>query len=119
MALQFPDFDPVVFAVPAFHLGSLTLGPFPIRWYALAYIAGILLGWRYCVALVRNPSLGRTRMPTATPAQLDDLILWVTFAVILGGRIGYVLFYMLVSPDQRADLFAHPLDRLRDLDTAA
>ena len=108
MALQFPDFDPVVFAVPAFHLGSLTLGPFPVRWYALAYIAGIFLGYRYCVALVRNQRLWGTRTPTATPVQLESLMLWVTFAIILGGRIGYVLFYMLVSPDQRADLFARP-----------
>jgi phosphatidylglycerol:prolipoprotein diacylglycerol transferase len=108
LALQFPDFDPAVLTIPAMHLGSLTLGPFPIRWYALAYIAGILLGWRYCVALVKNPRLWGARAPTATPAQVGDLILWVTFAIILGGRIGYVLFYMLVNPAQRADLFAHP-----------
>jgi phosphatidylglycerol---prolipoprotein diacylglyceryl transferase len=108
LALQFPDFDPVVFAVPALHLGSLTLGPFPVRWYALAYIAGIFLGYRYCVALVRNQRLWGARTPTATPVQLESLMLWVTFAIILGGRIGYVLFYMLVSPQQRADLFEHP-----------
>jgi phosphatidylglycerol---prolipoprotein diacylglyceryl transferase len=108
LALQFPDFDPVAVAIPAIHLGSLTLGPFAIRWYALAYIAGILLGWRYCVALVRNAKLWGGKTPTATPPQIDDLILWVTFAIILGGRIGYVLFYMLVNPDQRAGLMADP-----------
>jgi phosphatidylglycerol:prolipoprotein diacylglycerol transferase len=110
LALQFPDFDPVAVAIPAVHLGSLTLGPFAIRWYALAYIAGILLGWRYCVRLIRNPKLWGGRAPTLTPPQIDDLILWITLAVILGGRIGYICFYMLVNPDQRADLFAHPLE---------
>jgi phosphatidylglycerol:prolipoprotein diacylglycerol transferase len=109
LALQFPDFDPAAVTIPALHLGSLVLGPFPIRWYALAYIAGILLGWRYAVALVRNPKLWGARGPTATPAQIDDLILWITFGVILGGRIGYILFYMLVNDQQRASLFADPL----------
>jgi phosphatidylglycerol:prolipoprotein diacylglycerol transferase len=110
LALQFPDFDPVALPIPAVHLGSLVLGPFAIRWYALAYIAGILLGWRYCVALVRNPKLWGARSPTLKPPQIDDLILWITLAVILGGRIGYILFYMLVNPQQRDDLFAHPLE---------
>ena len=110
MALQFPDFDPVAVAIPALHLGSLTLGPFAIRWYALAYIAGILLGWRYCVALVRNPKLWGSKTPTATAPQIDDLILWVTLAIILGGRIGYILFYMLVNPEQRAALMANPAE---------
>jgi phosphatidylglycerol:prolipoprotein diacylglycerol transferase len=110
LALQFPDFDPVALPIPAIHLGSLVLGPFAIRWYALAYIAGILLGWRYCVALVRNPKLWGARTPTLKPPQIDDLILWITLAVILGGRIGYILFYMLVNPQQRDDLFAHPLE---------
>ena len=108
MALQFPDFDPAAVTIPAMHLGSLTLGPFPVRWYALAYIAGILLGWRYCVGLVKNPKLWGAGAPTTTPPKIDDLVLWVTLAVILGGRIGYILFYMLVDPDQRATLFAHP-----------
>jgi phosphatidylglycerol:prolipoprotein diacylglycerol transferase len=110
LALQFPNFDPVAVPIPAIHLGSFTLGPFSIKWYALAYIAGILLGWRYAVGLVRNAKLWGGRAPTATPVQIDDLILWITFGVILGGRIGYVLFYMLVSPDQRAELLANPFE---------
>jgi phosphatidylglycerol:prolipoprotein diacylglycerol transferase len=109
LALQFPDFDPVAIPIPALHLGALVLGPFPIRWYALGYIAGILLGWRYGIAMVRNLKLWGPRTPTATPAQIDDLILWITLGIILGGRIGYILFYMLVNDTQRADLFAHPL----------
>jgi len=97
-------------AIPAIHLGAVTLGPLAIRWYALAYIAGILLGWRYCVRLIRNPKLWGRRAPTITAPQIDDLILWITLAVILGGRIGYILFYMLVNPDQRTELFAHPFE---------
>ena len=110
MALQFPDFDPAALTIPAIHLGSLTLGPLAIRWYALAYIAGILLGWRYCVGLVKNPRLWGAGPPTTTPVKIDDLVLWVTLAVILGGRIGYIFFYMLVDPQQRATLFAHPAE---------
>ena len=102
----FPNIDPVV------HLGpwALQWGPLAIRWYALAYVAGILLGWRYAVKLVRDPRLWGARAPTATPLQIDDLVLWITLGIILGGRLGYVLFYMLVNADQRAMLAAHPLD---------
>jgi phosphatidylglycerol---prolipoprotein diacylglyceryl transferase len=110
LALQFPDFDPVAVAIPAIHLGALTLGPFAVRWYALAYIAGILLGWRYCVRLIRNQTLWGGRSPTISAPQIDDLILWITLAVILGGRIGYICFYMLVNPHQRDELFADPLE---------
>jgi phosphatidylglycerol:prolipoprotein diacylglycerol transferase len=69
------------------------LGPIAIRWYALAYVAGILLGWRYAVKLVRTPGLWAFRGPVATPVQVDDLILWITLGVIVGGRLGHVLFY--------------------------
>lgn len=112
MAWQFPNFDPVAVPIPALRLGGLTLGPFAVKWYALAYIAGILIGWRYAVGLVRDPKLWGAKTPTATAAQIDDLVVWITLGVILGGRIGYVLFYMLVNPDQRADLLAHPLTAL-------
>ncbi len=81
--MPFPDFDPVL----------IQIGPFAIRWYALAYVAGILIGWRYVVNLVRNPNLAPVRGPAASPAQIDDLILWVTLGIILGGRLGYILFY--------------------------
>ncbi len=82
--MHFPNFDPVL----------LQIGPLAIRWYALAYVAGILLGWRYCVSLSRNARIWGGRAPTLTAPQIDDLILWVTLGIILGGRIGYVLFYM-------------------------
>ena len=81
--MPFPDFDPVL----------IHIGPFAIRWYALAYIAGILLGWRYAVAILRKPTLWTHRPPPLTTLQLDDLILWITLGVIVGGRIGHTLFY--------------------------
>lgn len=88
--MPFPDFDPIL----------VQIGPFAIRWYALAYIAGILLGWRYVQSLARNENLWRLRGPVATSEQIDDLILWITLGVIVGGRLGHVLFYtMLSNPD--------------------
>jgi phosphatidylglycerol:prolipoprotein diacylglycerol transferase len=81
--VPFPDFDPVL----------VHIGPLAIRWYALAYIAGILLGWRYAVTLLRAPALWTRRPPPMTPTQFDDLILWITLGVIVGGRVGHTLFY--------------------------
>src|SRR4051794_10383895 len=80
--LQFPAFDPVL----------VSIGPFQIRWYALAYIVGILLGWLYARALIRNERLWGGPAPL-TLVDFDDFVLWVTLGIILGGRIGYVLFY--------------------------
>lgn len=82
-AVEFPNFNPVL----------IQLGPIAIRWYALAYVTGILLGWRYAVHLVKRQELWRGAVPTATPVQIDDLILWITLGIILGGRLGSVLFY--------------------------
>ncbi|UAL11205.1 prolipoprotein diacylglyceryl transferase [Caulobacter segnis] len=105
----FPDIDPVV------HIGpwALQWGPLALRWYALAYVAGILLGWRYAIRLTRTNSLWGGRAPTATPLQIDDLVLWITLGIIVGGRVGYILFYMLLNTDQRTWLMAHPLDALK------
>jgi len=75
--LLFPQFDPVIVQV----------GPFGIRWYAIAYIVGLLLGWRLMRRLVQlEPTV-------ATPVQTDDFLTWATLGVVLGGRLGYVLFY--------------------------
>ena len=81
--MPFPDFDPVL----------VQIGPFAIRWYALAYVAGILLGWRYVAGLMKNESLWGPRGAPATTAQVDDLILWITLGIIVGGRLGHVFFY--------------------------
>jgi len=77
LAIPFPAIDPVL----------VEIGPFALRWYALAYIAGIVLGWllaRRMVALAPR---------AATREQADDFVTWVTLGIILGGRLGYVLFY--------------------------
>lgn len=79
----FPDFDPVL----------LRLGPLAIRWYALAYIAGILLGWAYARRLIATARLWGAGTPPVTATQLDDLVLWITAGIIIGGRLGYVAFY--------------------------
>jgi phosphatidylglycerol---prolipoprotein diacylglyceryl transferase len=79
------------------------LCPFAIRWYALAYIAGILLGWVYARALIRNEKLWGGQAPL-TVVDFDDFVVWVTLGIILGGRIGYVLFYNLPH------FAAHPLE---------
>jgi len=80
--IQFPNIDPVLISV----------GPFAIRWYALAYIVGILGGWFYARSIVRSEALWGRKAPL-TVTDYDDFILWVTLGIILGGRIGYVLFY--------------------------
>jgi len=81
--VPFPEIDP----------NLVELGPFAIRWYALAYVAGILLGWRYATGLLRNTALWTHRPAPFTPEQMDDLILWIAIGVIGGGRLGHVLFY--------------------------
>jgi phosphatidylglycerol:prolipoprotein diacylglycerol transferase len=82
LTITFPVFDPV----------ALAIGPFVVRWYALAYIGGIVLGWVYARALIKNEKLWAGPVPITLP-QLDDFILWVTIGIIVGGRSGYVLFY--------------------------
>jgi phosphatidylglycerol:prolipoprotein diacylglycerol transferase len=109
MALPFPDIPRELVTLPAVRLGGLKLGPFAIRWYALAYIAGILLGWRYALGLLKNIKLWGERGPPITALQLDDLILWLTLGIIAGGRIGYIVFYMLPLASQRAELAHDPL----------
>ena len=76
--MVFPDFNPIIVQV----------GPFALRWYALAYVAGIMLGWRYGVGLVRNAKLWGPRKPTATVAQIDDLVLWITEDAYARGSAG-------------------------------
>jgi phosphatidylglycerol:prolipoprotein diacylglycerol transferase len=84
LLIAFPVFDPVAIAI----------GPIVIRWYALAYIFGIVLGWIYARSLLKTEKLW-DGPATITLVQLDDFILWVTIGIIVGGRTGYVLFYNL------------------------
>src|SRR4051812_33156722 len=81
-AIPFPAFDPVL----------VSFGPIAIRWYALAYIIGILGGWLYARAILRCENVWGGP-PPLTLADFDDFVLWVTLGIILGGRTGYVLFY--------------------------
>lgn len=90
--MPFPEFDPVL----------INLGPLPIRWYALAYVAGIVLGWWYAGALAKTPRIWANGQPPITTVKLDDLVLWITLGIIGGGRLGYVLFY---KPSILAQIF--------------
>lgn len=93
LTIAFPVFDPV----------AIALGPIVIRWYALAYIGGIVLGWIYARALIKSTKLWGGSSPISL-LDFDDFILWVTIGIIVGGRTGYVLFYNL-------DFFiAHPAE---------
>lgn len=90
--LNFPDIDPVAIAI----------GPLQIRWYALAYLAGFLLGWRYALRIA-----GRDKGVRPNSDDIDDFIPWVIAGVILGGRLGYILFYQF-------DFYmSHPLNVLK------
>lgn len=89
--LPFPNIDPV----------AIEIGPLAIRWYALAYVAGILLGWRYCLRLARRDD---TRW---NPRDFDDFVVWAVLGIILGGRIGYMVFY------NAAYYLQNPLDALK------
>lgn len=91
-AIPFPVIDPV----------ALRLGPLAIHWYGIAYIVGIVLGWRYARSLAGNARLWGGPSPV-TPADLDDLLTWVVVGVIAGGRVGYVVLY------QPAILLENPL----------
>jgi len=77
LVIPYPQIDPIL----------MQIGPFAIRWYALAYIAGLVIGWQVMRRVCRQPPR------ILSPAKIDDFLLWAALGVILGGRIGYVLFY--------------------------
>lgn len=112
--LPFPNFDPV----------AIHLGPLAIRWYALSYLAGIVLGWWLVLRLLRNKRLWSpppwNGKPPATEDQIGDLVVWIIFGVIVGGRLGWVLIYGTllcgVTPEYAAycaglpgDFVTHPI----------
>ena len=82
--IPFPAINPVLIAI----------GPFAVRWYALAYIVGIIVGWFYARAIISSQKLWGGPAPL-TVTDFDDFVIWITLGIILGGRIGYVLFYNL------------------------
>lgn len=85
--IPFPDISPEIFTIT---LGSFE---FALRWYAMAYIVGILLAWRITVKAVETPELWSDRGAPLTKIQVEDLLTWVILGVIIGGRLGFVLFY--------------------------
>jgi len=82
-AITFPAIDPVIFS----------LGPVQLRWYSLAYIAGIVLGWIYAKRLAGNAAIWPGGKPPFTIADLDDFLFWAVIGIVLGGRLGFVVFY--------------------------
>jgi phosphatidylglycerol:prolipoprotein diacylglycerol transferase len=81
--LPFPNIDPVAFSI----------GPLAVHWYGLAYVAGILFGWLYARRLIGDGNLWRDGVAPINRTQLDDFLVWVAVGIVLGGRIGYILFY--------------------------
>jgi len=96
-ALPFPDIDPVI----------VQIGPLAIHWYGAAYIVGILFAWWYAGRLIRNEKLWANGVAPMKPADLDDFIIWAAIGVVLGGRVGYILFYDLARYiENPLDIFA-------------
>jgi phosphatidylglycerol---prolipoprotein diacylglyceryl transferase len=81
-----------VIPFPAINPVLISIGPFAVRWYALAYIVGIIAGWFYARAIIASDKLWGGRAPFSV-TDFDDFVIWITLGIILGGRIGYVLFY--------------------------
>lgn len=79
LVLPFPNFDPVL----------LTVGPLKIYWYGLAYAAGIIMGWKYALYLAKR------YVPLILPQYLDTFITWAVVGIVVGGRLGHVIFYDL------------------------
>ena len=86
-ALPFPDISPEIFSISVFGM------EFALRWYALAYIVGILIGWRIVLRAARTARIWPGQRPVMTASQIEDMLFWIILGVILGGRLGYVLFY--------------------------
>ncbi len=83
LAIPFPNVDPVAFS----------LGPISVKWYGLAYMAGLLLGWTYVKRLLMTMRLWPPGGAPFSTEKTDDMLLFMTLGVVLGGRLGYVLFY--------------------------
>ncbi len=96
--LPFPNISPEIFS---FSLGGFEIA---LRWYALAYIAGLLLAWRWVVLLMKRPHLWKDDAPPMPAKQVEDLLTWTILGIILGGRLGFVTFY------QPAYYLSHPLE---------
>lgn len=85
--IPFPDISPDIFSVSLFGF------ELALRWYALAYIVGIVIGWRLVVMAIRTPRLWTHSSPALNAQQIEDMLTWIILGVLLGGRLGYVFFY--------------------------
>lgn len=92
--LPFPDIDPVI----------VHIGPLAIHWYGVGYVVGILFAWWYAKRLVTSPRLWPEGVRPMRPEDIDDFVVWAAIGVVLGGRVGYILFYDL------SRYIANPLD---------
>jgi len=99
--IPFPDISPEIFTIPVFGM------EFALRWYALAYIVGILIAWRISLAALRRPLLWPDQAPPMTARQIEDLLTWIVLGIIVGGRLGFVAFY------QPGYYLQNPLEILR------
>jgi phosphatidylglycerol---prolipoprotein diacylglyceryl transferase len=105
--LKFPEWSP---ALVSLDFGFAGLGKFHLRWYALGYIAGIVGAWWYGIQLIKRPALFGGKAPLSQDA-FDDLMFWIIIGIILGGRLGYILFYMV--PYQMDALIQDPMTIVR------
>jgi phosphatidylglycerol:prolipoprotein diacylglycerol transferase len=87
IVIEFPNIDPALVTIP---IGGFE---FALRWYALAYIFGLIIGWRLMVLLMRRPRLWPANKAPMAPEQPEALLTWMVLGVVLGGRLGYVIFY--------------------------
>ena len=97
LAIPYPNIDPVAFS----------LGPLSVKWYGLAYMAGLLLGWWYVKRLVTTDRLWRGNKSPMDANMMDDVLLVVTLGVVVGGRLGHVLFY------EPSYYLSHPVEILK------
>lgn len=97
LAIPYPAIDPV----------AISIGPIAIKWYGLAYVAGLLLGWLYIRRLLRTDRLWQGGKPPLPPDTADDLFAWIAVGVIIGGRLGHILLY------EPSYYFSHPLEILK------
>lgn len=97
LAIPYPAIDPVAFE----------LGPIAVKWYGLAYAAGLLLGWLYIKRLLASRHLWRNETPPLAPHVADDLFVWIALGVIIGGRLGHILLY------EPGHYFSNPLEILQ------
>jgi phosphatidylglycerol:prolipoprotein diacylglycerol transferase len=99
--IPFPDISPEIFTISLFGFD------FALRWYALGYVVGLLGGWRIVAGLMKRPDLWPGNRAPTDPGKIEDLLTWIILGVVLGGRLGYVLFY------QPAYFWANPGDILK------